>query len=190
MTTPVRGIAALDRLAEELSASAGVRIAVADSAAELIAAHRLRYRDASAHGTATAEGDRDGMERDAFDSRALQICGWDGEVLVASLRLVLPMPGKRLPLEQAFGITVEPAGEAVEVGEPMVTSDWGGMRRQRAEDGMLAQAWFETRARGYLVMAAAGSPRLIAHYRRLGLEAEQIARAGNRVAVRLDPSVG
>jgi hypothetical protein len=190
MTAPVRGIAALDRLAEELAADAGVRLGIADSPAELIAAHRLRYRDASAHGTTTEEGDRDGMERDAFDSRALQICGWDGEALVASLRLVLPMPGKRLPLEYEFGLTIEPPGEAVEIGEPVVAGGLGGERARRVADGLLAQAWFETRARGYLVMAAAGSSRLIGQYQRLGLEAEQIARAGDRVAVRLDPSVG
>jgi hypothetical protein len=189
MTTPVRGVAALDRLAEELASAAGLRLGIADSPAELIAAHRLRFRDASAQGTTTAEGERDGMERDAFDSRALQICAWDGDVLVATLRLVLPMPGKRLPVEEDFGIAIEPPGEVVEVGAPLVTRERAGEPRRRAEDGLLAQAWFETRARGYLVMAASASSRQVARFGALGLGVEVLARRGDRSALRLDPSV-
>src|SRR5436190_9341527 len=126
MTAPVRGIAGLDRLAEGLAAAGGLRLAVADSPAELIAAHRLRYRDAGDRGTTTPAGERDGLERDAFDSRALQICAWDGDVLVGTLRLVLPMPGKRLPVEEEFRLSVAPPGEVVDVGPPAVSDRLGG----------------------------------------------------------------
>jgi len=188
MITPVRGIAALDRLAERLAGDAQVRLGVADSPAELIAVHRMRFRDASDHGPATAEGARDGLESDAFDIRALQLCAWDGERLVGTLRLVLPMHGKRLPIEQAFGLTIEPAGEAVEVGAPLVAPALGEPRARRAADGLLAQAWFETRARGYLVMAGTASSALIARYAGLGLQLETLASAGDdRHAVRLAP---
>src|SRR4051794_3305971 len=122
MTPRIHGVGALDRLAEELAGAAGLRLGVADSPAELIGAPRLRYRDASEQGTATAVGDADGLERDAFDSRALQICAWDGERLAGTLRLVLPMPGKSLPTEEALSMTVEPAGEVVDVGTPVVAS--------------------------------------------------------------------
>jgi hypothetical protein len=168
MTTRIRGVGALDRLAEELAEAAGVRLGVADSPAELIAAHRLQYREA-----ATAADD-------AYDSRALQICAWKDEVLVGTLRLTLPMPGKLLPVEAAFSLTVEPAGEVVDVGPPVGAS----------RDGLLAQAWFETRARGYLVMAGIASSRLVARYRALGLDVEVLGRAGDRNAIRVDPSVG
>ena len=161
---PVRGIGALDRVAEQLAGEAGVELGVADSAAELIAVHRLRYRDAAEHGRATVEDDRDGLERDAFDTRALQIYALDGEALVGTLRLVLPMPGKRLPVEEAFGLDVTPPGEAVDVGPPLLAAELAGERARRVADGMLAQAWFETRARGYLVMAGIASARPAERY--------------------------
>jgi len=184
-----RGIAALDRLAEELATAAGVELGVADSPSELIAAHRLRYRDASSHGRATAADDADGIERDVFDARALQICAWDGDVLVGVLRLVLPMPGKRLPTEEIVGLDVAPAGEVVDVGQPVV--ELGGERGRRAAAGLFAQAWFETRARGYLVMAGIVPERLLDRYRELGLDVEVLAHGdGDRCSVRLDPSVG
>ena len=78
---PVRGIGALDRVAEQLADEAGVELGVADSGAELIAVHRLRYRDAAEHGRATVEDDRDGLQSDAFDTRALQIYARDGRAL-------------------------------------------------------------------------------------------------------------
>jgi hypothetical protein len=186
MTTSVRGIAGLDRLAEELATACALRLGVADSPAELIAAHRLRYRDASEHGTTTEADDRDGLARDAFDARSLQICAWDGDTLVGTLRLALPMPGKRLPVEEEFDLSVAPEGEVVDVGPAVVT----GGRAQLIADGLLAQAWFEARARGYLVMAGVASSRLVGHYRALGLAVEELGRAeADRNAVRLDPSL-
>jgi hypothetical protein len=191
MTTRIRGIGALDRLAEELAAAAGLRLGVADSPAELIAAHRLRYRHASEHGTATAADDADGMQNDGYDHRALQICAWDDEVLVGTLRLVLPMPGKLLPAEEAFSVTVEPAGEVVDVGPPVIAPELAREGAQRVADGLLPQAWFETRARGYLVMTGLASSRLVGRYRALGLDVELLGRdGGDRNAIRVDPSVG
>jgi GNAT acetyltransferase-like protein len=187
---PARGVGALDRVAERLAAEAGVELGVADSPSDLIAAHRLRYRDASAHGRATAEGDRDGLERDAFDVRALQVCAWDRDTLVGTLRVVLPMPGKRLPVEEAFDLTVEPAGEVVDVGAPVVAPGLGAERAKQVTDGLLAQAWFETRARGYLVMSGVASSRLAERYRALGLDVEVLGRLGDRTALRIDPSIG
>jgi hypothetical protein len=191
MITPIRGIAALDRLADELTDAAELRLGVADSPAELIAAHRLRYRDASSHGLATAADDADGLERDAYDTRALQICAWEGDVVVATLRLVLPMPGKLLPTEEAFGLSVEPAGEVVDVGRPSIAPELGGERARRVANALLAQAWFEARARGYLVLAGVASSRLVGRYRALGLDVEILGRDGDdRHAVRVDPSIG
>ena len=188
---PARGIGALDRVAERLTAEAGVRLGVADSPAELIAVHRLRYRDAAEHGRATPEDERDGLERDAYDSRALQICAWDGDVLVGTLRAVLPMPGKRLPTEAAFGLDVAPAGEVVDVGRPQMAAELAEVRAKQAAHGLLAQAWFEARARGYLVIAGMASDELIERYRALGVGVEVLQRGDDgRHAVRVDPSLG
>ncbi len=172
MTAPVRGIAGLDRLADELAAACPPRLGIADSPADLLAAHRLRSRDGV----------------DVFDARSLQVCAWDGDTLVGTLRLALPMPGKRLPVEEEFDLTVASEGEVVDVGPPLVAAD--GEQAQRIADGLLAQAWFETRARGYLVMAGVASSRLVGHYRALGLAVEELGRAeADRNAVRLDPSL-
>ena len=191
MTTPVRGVAGLDRLAEQLAVAAGLRLGIADSPAELIAAHRLRHREAREQGTTTVAGDRDGLERDRFDSRALQVCAWDGDTLAGTLRLVLPMPGKLLPVEEEFGIGLEPAGEVVDLGPPLVAAGLAAAPGRRVTDGLLAQAWFETRARGYLVMAGIASSQLIGHFRGLGLDVDELARAaGDRTAVRIDPAIG
>jgi hypothetical protein len=191
MTTRIRGIGALDRLAEELAEAAGLRLGVADSPAELIAAHRLRSRHAGEHRTVTAADDADGLQHDVYDTRSLQICAWDGEALVATLRLVLPMPGTLLPAEEAFSVSVEPAGEVVDVGAPVIAPELARERAQRIADGLLAQAWFETRARGYLVMTGLASSRLVGHLRTLGLDLEILGRdGGDRHAIRIDPSVG
>ena len=174
MTAPVRGIAGLDRLAEELAAACPPRLGIADSPADLLAAHRLRSRD--------------GL--DVFDARSLEICAWNGDTLVGTLRLALPMPGKRLPVEEEFDLIVAPEGEVVDLGPPVVAAGAGGEGAQRIADGLLAQAWFETRARGYLVMAGVASSRLVGHYRALGLLVEELGRAeADRNAVRLDPSL-
>ena len=155
---------------------AGVTLGVADSPADLIAVDRLRARA--------------GLERDGYDTRALQICAWEGDTLVGTQRLVLPMPGKRLPVEEGFGLTVEPAGEAVDLGPPALATALGAERAKRVADGLLAQACFETRARGYVVMAGIASSRMAERYRALGLDVDVLGRLGDRTAVRLDPSLG
>jgi hypothetical protein len=190
-SSPARGVGALDRVAQRLADEAGVRLSVAESPAELIGVHRLRYRDAAEQGRATAQDDRDGLERDVYDARALQLCAWDGEALVGTLRVVLPMVDKRLPTEEQFGLTVQPAGEVVDVGRPLVAPALGGERARRAADGLLAQAWFETRARGYTVLAGIASERLVERYRSVGLAVELLARREDGLyAVRLDPTLG
>jgi hypothetical protein len=190
-SSPARGVGALDRVAQRLADEAGVRLSVAESPAELIGVHRLRYRDAAQRGRATAQDDRDGLERDVYDVRALQLCAWDGEKLVGTLRVVLPMVGKRLPTEEQFGLTVQPAGEVVDVGRPLIAPELGGERARRAADGLLAQAWFETRARGYTVLAGIASEMLVERYRSVGLAVELLARREDGLyAVRLDPSLG
>jgi hypothetical protein len=168
-TRPARGIAALDRLAERLTGATELRLAVADSPAELIAVHRLRYRDVTERGLAQPGEHPDGLERDAYDARALQVCAWDGDVLAGTVRLVLPVPGKRLPTEEAFDLTVESAGEVVDIGRVLVSPRLGADAAQRAWGGLFAQAWFETRARGYTGMTSAASAPRIERYRALGV---------------------
>jgi len=79
----------------------------------------------------------------------------------------------------------------VDVGPPVTAPALAGEGAQRVADGLLAQAWFETRARGYLVMTGLASSRRVGRYRALGLDVELLGRdGGDRNAIRVDPSVG
>ena len=111
------GILALDALAGQLLLRAGVRIGVAHTIVELGAVHRLRHRDVSAETCARSERARR-LEPDPYDDHALQLAAWRGTALVATMRLVLPVPAARLPTEDAFDLEIEPRGEVVDVGRP------------------------------------------------------------------------
>lgn len=144
-----RALELADALASDLLARlAPIRFVVARSAAEREAAFRLRYRAVIERGWATAADYPEGLERDADDADALHLLGWDGEVPIATCRLVLPVPGRALPTEAAFELVVEPRGQVVDVGRVTVargSSD--GDHRLLA--GLLARAWLEVRAAGY-----------------------------------------
>ena len=77
------------------------------------------------------------------------------------MRLVLPVPGRRLPTAEAFELRVEPAGEVVDLGRLLVGPGFRGDPSQRAWGGLFALAWQETRLRGYEVMAGVASVRLL-----------------------------
>jgi len=91
------------------------RVAAEDSEREI--AYRLRGSAVLDRGWCTAGDLLDGVERDGYDDRAIQVIGWDGDVAMSTGRVVLP-PG--LPTEEACGIVVEPRGEVVDVGRMCV----------------------------------------------------------------------
>ena len=189
------GIAALDALAGQLLLRAGVRIGVAHTISELGAVHRLRHRDVSADGWAGAERAPDGLEPDPYDDHALQLAAWRGTALVATMRLVLPVPGRRMPTETAFGLDLEPRGEVVDVGRLLVGPAFRGDPAHRAWGGLFALAWQESRARSYTVMAGIASKQLVERYRSLGITVEILGPsrmdAGTELApIRLDPAAG
>src|SRR5689334_7861676 len=129
------GVTALDHLAERLVESASnLRVVVATTAAERDAGFRLRYRQVVDQGWAPPDELPEGMERDAYDADALQICAWSGETFVGTIRVVLPAAGRRLPVETDFDLDIEPIGAVVEIGrlviDPMYRGDpihraWG-----------------------------------------------------------------
>ena len=181
------GIAALDALAGQLLLRAGVRIGVAHTIGELGSVHRLRHRHASSLPEA--------LEPDPYDEHALQLAAWRGTALAATMRLVLPMPGRRLPTEATFDLSIEPHGEVVDVGRLLVGPASRGDPAHRAWGGLFALAWQESRARSYTVMAGIASAQLVERYRSLGVEVEILGPPRNDAgaelyAVRLDPAAG
>jgi hypothetical protein len=181
------GIVALDALAGQLLLRAGVRIGVAHTIVELGAVHRLRHRD---EGTAP-----EAMEPDPYDDHALQLAAWRGSTLAATMRLVLPVPGRRLPTEDAFDLDIEPRGEVVDVGDLIVGPAAQGDSAHRVWGGLFALAWQEARARSYTVMAGIASPQLVERYRSLGVHVDVLGPPRKQTEaelhpVRLDPAAG
>jgi hypothetical protein len=181
------GIVALDALAGQLLLRAGVRIGVAHTIVELGAVHRLRHRGAS-----TAP---EALEPDPYDDHALQLAAWRGSALAATMRLVLPVPGRRLPTEAAFDLDIEPRGEVVDVGDLIVGPAAEGDSDHRAWGGLFALAWQEARARDYTVMACVASPPLVERYRSLGVHVERLGPPSTEAGaelhpIRLDPAAG
>ncbi|MEO6738722.1 MAG: GNAT family N-acyltransferase, partial [Chthoniobacteraceae bacterium] len=55
-----------------------------------------------------------GLERDAFDERAIQVVAWDGGEIVGTTRLVAPEPGYLLPTELAFDLEIASRGRVID----------------------------------------------------------------------------
>jgi hypothetical protein len=190
------GLVALDALSERLLAAASeLRVAVAESDADREAAYRLRYEQVVGGGWVAATDLPDGLEHDAYDAEALQICARAGAALVGTVRLVLPDGGRPLPVEADFGIAVEPRGAVVEAGRLVVAPAYRGDPAHRAWGALFGCAWLTMRARGYSVLAGAAAARTVRRLRALGLPFEILGPARphwgeDRHPVRLDPAHG
>ena len=189
------GVAALDALAGQLLLRAGVRVGVAHTIVELGAVHRLRHREISSESFTPLGSEPDVLGPDPYDDRALHLAAWRGTSLVATIRLVLPVPGRSLPTEDAFGLRIEPRGEVVDIGRLLAGPGHLGDPAHRAWGGLFGLAWQEARARSYTVMAGVASKRLVERYRSLGVNVELLGepRTDSGVEVyplRLDPAAG
>lgn len=188
------GVAALDRLSEQLLGAASAwRVSVATTQAEREAAYRLRYEQIVAHGWAGSEQLPAGVEQDAYDAEALHVGVWDAGALAGTLRLVLPAAGRGLPVEAAFELEIEPSGAVVEAGRLVVAPDYRGDPAHRIWGALFARAWLSARAHGFAVLAGAASPRMVEQLRALGLPFEVLAPSRHhwgetRHPVRLDPA--
>jgi hypothetical protein len=192
--TTAPGIAALDRLSGQLlRAASDLRVAVATSEAEREATFRLRYVQVVASGWVDRTTLVAGTEQDAYDADALHVGAWTGDALAGTLRLVLPRPGRCLPVEEAFGIEIAPAGAVVEAGRLVVAPEQRGNPAHRIWGALFARAWLELRSHGLAVLAGTAAPRMVGQLRALGLPFEVLAPARpywgeQRHPVRLDPS--
>jgi predicted GNAT family N-acyltransferase len=161
-----------DALAGQLEARARpVRFRVATAPGEVEAILGLRYHTVVDSGWAQPEEFPDGLERDGFDDRAVHVGGWAGDELVACARLVFPEPGRRLPVEDAFGVAVVPAGRVVDVGRGIVAPSYRE-GSHRVLVGLLARCWRELRVRGFSQMCGDAAEWLLAEYREIGFEVE------------------
>ncbi len=189
------GLMALDDIATSLVARVlPIRCAVALTEQERHDTFRLRYRAVVDRGWARPDDLPDGFERDADDERAVLVGAWQGTNLVATARMIFPVPAHRLPVESTFDITVEPVGRVVNVDRITVDrpfSDTGS----RLLLGLLACCWLEMRKRGFHIWAGTDSPGAIRLYRRLGFATTVLGPprtywGEERFPVRFDPTSG
>jgi N-acyl-L-homoserine lactone synthetase len=159
----------LDALAKLLlTRAAPVQFDVAASHAEHEAAYRLRFDTVVEEGWATAADFSDGLERDAFDARAVQVLGRRDGRLIAVARLVLPEHGRALPTELEFELTMQPIDRVVDIGRAIIVKDYRSAEHTLF-GALLARCWLEIRARGYQNLCGAASSRRLERYRQFGL---------------------
>jgi N-acyl-L-homoserine lactone synthetase len=192
------GLDALDRLSHQLLAAAdaaGIHVAVGETPDEQEAIHRLRHQQVIGDGWAAADDLPAGVERDEHDRFAVLLGAWTGGTLVGAMRLVFPAAGRRLPVEEAFDLDIEPRGRVVEAGRLVVAPAHRGDPSHRIWGALFARAWVTMRGRGFSLLCGAASPGMVGRLRALGLPFEVLAPerpywGEQRVPVRLDPAGG
>lgn len=159
-----------DRVAAAIvSGAAPVRIDVARSPEARSAIFRLRGDVVVARGWARAEDLPGGHETDAHDDRSVLLGAWDREALVGAARIALPVPGRPLPVEEDFGLVVEPNGHVVELGRMCVAPSHRGAER-RMFVALICRCWLEMRARGFSRACGAFEPVVARMYRAWGFD--------------------
>jgi N-acyl-L-homoserine lactone synthetase len=158
-------------VAKVLTRLAPLTFGVAVSPAELKAVFRLRYEVVMHRGWAKPADFPNGLERDAFDDRALQIAAWADNELVGTTRLVAPQAELPLPTEQAFDLNITSRGRVIDMGRTC--------RSPRCNDtghriiwGLLCQSWIEMRRGGFAEICGIFSPGMTRFYERFGCRIE------------------
>ncbi len=160
---------ALDALASVLLIRAApLQFDRAACRAEQEAAYSLRFDTVVEEGWATAADFPDGREQDEFDERAVHVLGRDADRLIAAARLVFPEPGRELPTEQEFELTMQPADRVVDIGRAIILKDYRSAEHTLF-GALLARCWLEIRARGYQNLCGAASGRRLERYQQFGL---------------------
>jgi GNAT superfamily N-acetyltransferase len=163
-----QALAAGDALARQILAElAPLVFWEADDESEREAAFRLRYRALAEMGLDVAAAFPDGRECDEFDASAVQIVGCEGGALVATCRLVLPLPKRRLPMLAAYALPMDAATDLVEWGRVVVDPAYRGDGHS-VFMGLAARGWLSLRARGFSRAIAATPKRLVSLFDALG----------------------
>jgi N-acyl-L-homoserine lactone synthetase len=156
--------------------AAPLRFAVATAPGELDAIYRLRYQVVAERGWAELGSMPDGRETDEYDHMAVHIAAWDGTVLAATCRMVLPAAGLLLPTERAFGVVLEPAGQVVDMGRQIVGRAYSS-EQHMVFAALLGKTWLELRAQGFDWVGGNFTPAVTRLYRLMGFHVSQIGQA-------------
>lgn len=160
---------ALDALANVLLIRAApVQFVPTVLPAEHEAVYRLRFATVVEEGWAAAADFPDGLERDEFDGAAVHVVGRRDDGLVAVARLVFPEPGRLLPTERDFELTLAPADGVVDIGRAIIVKHYRSAEHTLF-GALLARCWVEIRARGYQNLCGAASGSRLERYQQFGL---------------------
>jgi hypothetical protein len=138
--------------------------------AEVDATLQLRCECIVEQGWGAREDFPDGRERVVYDVEATHVVCRDENGIVGSLRIVTPSSGRLLPTERDFGVRVEPAGTAVDVGRIVVSPGARVGKSHLVLAGLFARGWLEARALGFDRAIGAATDQAIALYQGLGVE--------------------
>lgn len=160
-------LAAGDALAEEVLAELAPLVFDEAGEMEREAAYRLRGRALAEMGLDVAAALPGGRECDAFDASAVHIVGRDAGAVIATCRLVLPAPGRRLPMLAAYALSLHAPADLVEWGRLVVDPAYRGDGHS-VFMGLAARGWLSLRARGFTRAIAATPKRLVSLFDALG----------------------
>lgn len=142
---------------------------LATTAAEVDAVLRLRYECVVELGWAQSRDFPDGRERDGYDEGAtFVVCRSEG-TLIGAARLVPPLPGRRLLVEEEFGVSVRPPGQALEAGRLVVPARHRSRGTPSILSGLFARGWLAARELGFDRVVGQATAELVGLYRGLGL---------------------
>ena len=165
-------LATLDLLASDLIRRAlPVRFRLANSFSDLEQVFRLRYHVAVEKRWIKPEDFPDGIERDAYDERAVHILALDDGKVVGTSRLVFPQPGSCLPTEEVFGLISKSCEGVADVGRVCVAPGYRG-ENYRIFSALLCRTWIEMRNRECSRPLAAIAPSGARLYKSWGLKLE------------------
>jgi hypothetical protein len=88
--------------------------------------------------------------------------------MVAAARLVYPEPGRPLPTEQDFDLTMELADGVVDIGRAIIVKDYRSAEHTLF-GALLARCWLEIHSRGYQNLCGAASGSRLEQYTQFGL---------------------
>jgi N-acyl-L-homoserine lactone synthetase len=164
----------LDMLAERvLKLVEPLRIELARSPRDLECAYRLRFRTAADAGWISAAQFTSGMEKDKYDDSALQIVALEDDVVVGTIRIILPATGHSLPIEESFAWQASPPGRIVQVGR--LCRDPNCNSGMRVFYGLITKVWVEMRKRNFTECCGIASLDMIRRYEQLGFEVVPVA---------------
>jgi N-acyl-L-homoserine lactone synthetase len=162
----------LDALVDDILARCGLHFSLAVDAADRAAAYRLRAEAVLAQGWAAPADLPGGLERDAYDERALHLLGRDDDGSIVATGRIVPPPGP-LPTEVVCGIVVPPRGRVADVGR-MVVARSHRSHRNGAFLALLARLYREVQSQGCVAGCGLVSAPAQALMRLLGLPLERL----------------